>query len=49
MTYSKSDILTFKWQFSEALISKITKLAKKDPVLHEILRKKMAEIINQTP
>ncbi|HOZ35796.1 MAG TPA: addiction module toxin RelE [archaeon] len=49
MTYSKSDILTFKWQFSEALISKITKLAKKDPVLHDILRKKMAEIINQTP
>lgn len=41
--------LAFKWGISEELISKIKKLAKKDQVLHEMLRKKMEEIINQTP
>ena len=41
--------LALKWQFSEELISKIKKLAKKDPVLHEMLHKKMEEIINQNP
>lgn len=41
-------LLTFKWQLTEKLISKINKLAKKDPVLHEMLYRKIDEIINQT-
>ena len=49
MKYSKSEIKVFKCDFTKEIITKIKKLAKKDPVLHEILQKKIEEIINQTP
>ncbi len=45
----RSDILVFKWQFSPELVSKIKKLNKKDPILKNMLYKKIKEIINQTP